>query len=348
MILNLTNNLLNMTNCTATQPIENDTAGLNSSQCVDDMVQTSLPPFPEVNIIVLAISLLIQVLLILLIAGGNGTVLYLFAAHHQLRTVANAFVVSLAFADGLMSLALIPGLVITFDNFFVTNIYGCLLLWCSITFTSTTSCFSLLAVTYDRFIRITRSLTYHTIMTWKRVRLIIASVWGFVFAVTVVMPFAGLHRLSPDIPFNCFDFSSVFSPEYMITLLFGLGVIPFFIMCGMYTKIFIIVLEKIRAEVAMSPPPPGNATSTSNPKSEWKSIKSLLVILGFTGLAWLPFTVVLMLEVYTDFTAILALRTTLSWLTYLNSGLNPIIYSLRNDDFKRAWRRHCCFGAATG
>jgi hypothetical protein len=157
---------------------------------------------------------------------------------------------------------------------------------------------------------------------------------------TIVLPFAGLHRLNPNLPFNCFDFSSVFAPEFLICQLFGLGVIPFMFMLIIYINIFIIVLEKIRSEpqVAMMPPPPGGIASNTT-RSEFKSIKKLLLILGFTGIAWLPFTIVIMMEIYTNFTASLMLRTMLSWLTYLNSGMNPLIYTLRSESFKMARNR---------
>ncbi|KAJ8032167.1 Beta-2 adrenergic receptor [Holothuria leucospilota] len=307
--------------------------------------------------VITIISVSIQVLLISVIFTGNSLVSLLVLKLERLHTTSNFFIVSMSLGDIIVSLGMIPGVAITFDPFLLTNRYFCLCLWCSQMLGSSISCLSLLSITIDRYLKITNPLRSTSLMTMKKAGLVIASIWAYTFTMAIVLPFSGLTQQFQI----CFDFTSVFNLIHIQIYLVTCGLIPFVIMFLCYVHIFKVVLEKSRAmkqtEIAME-----NVMNNQNGgaakgetahgekrrksflkpwiKREMRSLKTLVVVIGFTAVAWIPIDVILFKEIYNpNYTASLTVRTILSWFTYLNSAANPFIYALRSEGFRLALRQ---------
>uniref|UniRef100_A0A8C9RMN8 5-hydroxytryptamine receptor 1B n=1 Tax=Scleropages formosus TaxID=113540 RepID=A0A8C9RMN8_SCLFO len=80
---------------------------------------------------------------------------------------------------------------------------------------------------------------------------------------------------------------------------------------------------------------------------ERKATKTLGIILGAYIVCWLPFFIyTLMVPICTACTFHAELFDFFTWLGYLNSLINPIIYTMSNDDFKQAFHKvirfKCC------
>ncbi|KAL4624027.1 5-hydroxytryptamine receptor 1B-like [Arapaima gigas] len=80
---------------------------------------------------------------------------------------------------------------------------------------------------------------------------------------------------------------------------------------------------------------------------ERKATKTLGIILGAYIVCWLPFFIyTLMVPICTTCTFHPELFDFFTWLGYLNSLINPIIYTMSNDDFKQAFHKlvrfKCC------
>ncbi|XP_071482291.1 adenosine receptor A2b-like [Diadema antillarum] len=288
---------------------------------------------PRHLIIVTGVSVAIQIILLVVIFAGNGVVIFTVARDRRLWTSSNFFVVSLASADVFVSLAMIPGVNLTLDPTFVNNIYTCLLVWCSILFSTSASCLSLLAITVDRYVKIIRPYRYQSLITETRVTGVIVIIWLYTFAVTCVLPLAGVNELVPGSVY-CFEFIAVFNVVHIQFIIIVNGIIPFVIMFAMYSHLFAIAQQKLKAE--------RRATGKfhSHAQSQMKSFTTLMIILGFTCLAWIPSNTLVFMDLYMPaYAPGLIPRTVLSWLTYLNSAVNPFIYALRSDTFRAAARR---------
>lgn len=74
--------------------------------------------------------------------------------------------------------------------------------------------------------------------------------------------------------------------------------------------------------------------------SDRKAAITLGIIMGVFLACWLPFFIYnIILPIFPSCPFIPALYQTLTWLGYLNSCLNPLIYSIFNHDFREAFKR---------
>lgn len=115
---------------------------------------------------------------------GNVLVILAVFASAKLRTVTNFIIMSLAVADLLVGIAVLP-YSITLEVLEVW-IFGHI--WCQIwlavdVWMCTASILNLVAISVDRYLAITRPVHYRSIMTSRRVKLLIASVWILSFII---------------------------------------------------------------------------------------------------------------------------------------------------------------------
>ncbi|XP_043273223.1 octopamine receptor Oamb isoform X2 [Venturia canescens] len=115
-----------------------------------------------------------------------GNVLVILAVYHttKLRNVTNMFIVSLAVADLLVGVAVLP-FSATWEVFKVW-IFGDI--WCSVwlavdVWMCTASILNLCAISLDRYLAVTRPVSYPQIMSPKRAKLLVAAVWVLSFVI---------------------------------------------------------------------------------------------------------------------------------------------------------------------
>ncbi|XP_061749727.1 5-hydroxytryptamine receptor 1B [Nerophis ophidion] len=81
---------------------------------------------------------------------------------------------------------------------------------------------------------------------------------------------------------------------------------------------------------------------------ERKATKTLGIILGAYIVCWLPFFIYTLVVATCDGCDLPELFDFFTWLGYLNSLINPIIYTMANEDFKKAFHKlvrfRCCRG----
>ncbi|XP_068229284.1 probable G-protein coupled receptor No9 [Palaemon carinicauda] len=123
-------------------------------------------------------SLTILMVINILVVAGNCLVILAVFLSSKLRTVTNLFIVSLAVADLLLGMAVLPFSVTV--EVFDTWLFG--ELWCSVwlavdVWMSTASILNLCVISLDRYVAVTRPVSYPSLMTSSRAKLLIASVW---------------------------------------------------------------------------------------------------------------------------------------------------------------------------
>ena len=137
--------------------------------------KTHEPPFALTGSIVLGIF---SGLFAIVTAGGNILVMLSFRVDKQLRTITNYFLLSLAFADLMIGLISMP----LFTLYFLLGYWplGAVICdsWLATDYLmSNASVLNLLIISFDRYLSITRPLTYRARRTTRRAMVMIAAAW---------------------------------------------------------------------------------------------------------------------------------------------------------------------------
>lgn len=256
-------------------------------------------------------------LVIVLTIFGNAIVCASFYTFRDLRTICNYFIISLAISDILVAILGMPFWLILQLTDLSNNsvIKGELyLFWqCMDIFFGTASIMNLAAVSADRHIAITAPYSYPYVMTSSRALLILCFAW--IYAVIV----SSLRLLDNK-------WTQHGGYQYFVFIAsFGL---PLLFMIAMYARIYIVARRQAR-----------RIGRSRNYTTDVKAAKTIAVVIGVFVFCWAPFFVSVIGYINNRNFYPLIIYKCVKWLEYLNSCLNPILYTCLNKTYRRAFRR---------
>ncbi|XP_033632979.1 dopamine receptor 1-like [Asterias rubens] len=306
-----------------------------------------------------AIALVLSTLIILSIVG-NVLVCVAVATEDKLRKTGNSFIVSLAMADLLVSILVMTfGMANDLLGYWAFGPEFCDV-WISFdVMFSTASILNICAISVDRYLHIKKPFAYYRWITNKRAVIAIGVVWIMSALVSFLPIQLGLHKgfggpaVSPSTPAPVPDDVLVASNAYICMLDLNptyavvSSTISFFVPCvvmiAIYTRIFSAVRERVRnARMGRlgKIDNPDSSCHGNQAASDHKAAVTLGIIMGVFLICWVPFFSLNIITPLCDkCDPSPALLATLTWLGYLNSTLNPIIYSIFNRDFREAFKR---------
>ncbi|KAL7846344.1 hypothetical protein SRHO_G00213240 [Serrasalmus rhombeus] len=291
----------------------------------------------------------VLVVFIVLTIGGNVLVILAVGTSRRLRRISNCFVVSLAITDLLLGLLVLPlsatlelgsgrwTLGGTFCNIYLSvDVLLC-----------TTSIFSILAISIDRYLAISGPLSYSKRVTPLRVAAAIGAIW----AVSMTVAFAPIH-----LGWNTVDFSVQnadwemgdegeegrtcryeWNNNYVLLDAFGTFFLPLLVMCGLYHRIFLVARVQARRIRAATPSFIRSASLVATAR-EHKATVTLAAVLGAFIICWLPFFIYFIcMGLRREMDPPHLTHSVVLWLGYFNSALNPILYPALNRDFRQAY-----------
>ncbi|XP_021052349.1 adenosine receptor A3 isoform X1 [Mus pahari] len=264
---------------------------------------------------------------------GNMLVIWVVKLNPTLRTTTFYFIVSLALADIAVGMLVIP-LAIAISLQVKMHFYACLFMSCVLLIFTHASIMSLLAIAVDRYLRVKLTVRYRTVTTQRRIWLFLGLCWLVSFLVGLT-PMFGWNRKatlesSQNSTLQC-HFRSVVSLDYMVFFSFVTWIlVPLVVMCVIYLDIFYIIQNKLSQNLS------GFRETRAFYGREFKTAKSLFLVLFLFALCWLPLSIINFVSYFDVKIPDVAMCLGIL-LSHANSMMNPIVYACKIKKFKETY-----------
>eukprot|EP00794_Sanderia_malayensis_P013781 gene13781-15223_t len=266
---------------------------------------------------------------------GNSLVCIIFVQNKNIRTIANCFIVNLAFADILQSATITFMIVSLLNDGWVLGNAACQLTgFMNVSFI-VTSLFSLAIISVQRYITVVRKNSSFVIRKKQAIILVVVS-WLFP-AFIAIAPILGwsAYRYRPGKLMCTLQFS--YNVSYTLTaVIIGL-LAPFATICVSSYKIMKTVRDSANRV--------GNSSVVGNQrrKHEVRVSMMLLGVIVCFIIFYMPASIVNFIQLGNGDDYILPYQVD-AWtviLAMLNHANNPIIYGLLNKNFRSAFKAVC-------
>ncbi|KAM4819243.1 5-hydroxytryptamine receptor 2C [Thomomys bottae] len=324
------------------------------------------------------------VMIIIMTIGGNILVIMAVSMEKKLHNATNYFLMSLAVADMLVGLFVMPIslLAILFDYVWPLPRYLCPVWICLDVLFSTASIMHLCAISLDRYVAIRNPIEHSRFNSRTKAIMKIAIVWAISIGVSVPIPVIGLRDESKVFVNNTTCVLN--DPNFVLIGSFVAFFIPLTIMVITYfLTIYVLrrqALMLLRGQTQEPIGPnldflkccfkdtaeeenPANPTEDAKPRrkkkkkkerrprgtmqainNEKKASKVLGIVFFVFLIMWCPFFITNILSVLCEKSCnqklMEKLQNVFVWIGYVCSGINPLVYTLFNKIYRRAFSNY--------
>ncbi|XP_077099999.1 trace amine-associated receptor 13c-like [Siphateles boraxobius] len=234
----------------------------------------------------------------------------------KLHTPTNLLILSLAVADLIVGLIVIPLMGIRFiESCWYFGETFCSLFVFIIFIVVTASLGNLVFISVDRYIAVSDPLRYTVMVTTDKVVCCIIINWLCCGIYSVII----LHNTMfyPETHDRCYgDCSVSFNFEHFVTDLIVTFVAPSSVIMSIYVKIFCVAEHQAKVVNSVA----------GVSRSQRKAGKTLGIVVTVFFMCWIPYYIVTLIEGNAS-TESIEFNVT-CWIVYMNSCMNPLIYAL--------------------
>ncbi|XP_041724549.2 trace amine-associated receptor 13c-like [Coregonus clupeaformis] len=252
----------------------------------------------------------------------------------QLHTPTNLLILSLAVADLLVGLIVIPVTTVAFtEPCWDFGEYFCGFQFYISYFCTSLSLGNLVLISIDRYVAVCDPLLYHSKITITRMMYCISITWCccIIYDAAIVKNFVNVQVPSRCLK-ECFIVEE-FNWVKIICLVFSM-VVPCSIIITLYLKIFVVARSQARKVFSKEAASVSGVKTVQANKSERKAAKTLAIVVFNYLICWIPF---LFINLFLCVCDNLSLIT--GFLPLVNSFINPIIYAFFYPWFKVTAKR---------
>lgn len=284
------------------------------------------------------------------IIGNVGVIAYNVFMNHS-KTPTTYFVINLAMADIIVCVTFFPPWLVQKISLLVDGDTDAVLV-CKIGKISSTtslalSIVNLLAITFDRYIFISKPLKYTRIMTWNRIYMLLVVIWLFsivniniLLLSTEEVADKRVICLVKNPGKNIFAFINIYIP---ILCILYLNYKIYKVARNQRKKIRHGSVEYTSQCTGVTSAGISEATRRKRCLQQIKVVKTFAIVLGVFLCCTLPTFVISFINF--EICKRLCVPSSISWsagiLVGANSAMNPFIYSSRNKEYRIAYHQFC-------
>ncbi|XP_034670656.1 allatostatin-A receptor [Drosophila subobscura] len=270
---------------------------------------------------------------------GNGLVILVVVANQQMRSTTNLLIINLAVSDILFVIFCVP---FTATDYVLPEWpFGNM--WCKfvqymIVVTCHCSVYTLVLMSFDRFLAVVHPVTSMSLRTERNATLAIMCAW--ITIVTTAIPVALSHSVRNYQYRGNVGTACVFSTEEEVWSLVGFQVS--FFLSSYVAPLTLICFLYMGMLARLWKSAPGCKPSAESRKGKRRVTRMVVVVVLAFAICWLPIHVILVLkalDMYGGSHLSVIIQIISHVVAYTNSCINPILYAFLSDNFRKAFRK---------
>nr|XP_043905151.1 trace amine-associated receptor 4-like [Solea senegalensis] len=263
-----------------------------------------------------------------LILFGNLLVIISIVYFKQLHTPTNFLMLSLAVADLLVGILVVPFSVVLFVKYWHLEDLLCKVRGSLDVLLCNSSIWSLCFISVDRYYAVCQPLRYRIKINVRVVEIMILVSWTIATLNGIISTLKAPDKGQRN---RCVLFQPKTQSAVVVTVFIAFG-IPAILMFAIYLKILMVAQKQARSILNM------DKSGANVSKMERKATKTLAIVVGIFLMSWTPYFLSISFHPLSNYTIPLHVLQSFKWLGWSNSMFNPFVYGFFYSWFRSAFR----------